>query len=100
MWVVGGAPGNLHSAQYWVDRDRLLFVRLIEPVYGDSSRTTDIRFGDYRAAGGGWVAARVEAFTGGTRTLLEQYEDIRADVPLDPAIFDPRRWTSARHWRR
>ena len=100
VWVVGGAAGDLHSAQYWIDRDRLLFVRLVEPVYGDSSKTTDIRFGDYRSAGGGWVAARVEAYTGGTRTLLEEYDDIRADVPLDPTLFDPRRWTTARHWRR
>ena len=98
--VAAGAPGDLHSPQYWVDRDRLLFVRLVEPVYGDSSKTTDIRFGDYRTAGGGWVATRVEAYTGGTRTLLEEYDDVRADVPLDPALFDPRRWTTARHWRR
>jgi hypothetical protein len=40
----------------------------------------------------------VQAYTGGRRTLLEEYDDVRADVALDPALFDPRRWTEARHW--
>ncbi len=100
VWVVGGAPGDLHSPQYWVDQERLVFVRLLQPVYGDTARTSDFRFGGYQRAGGGWVATRVEGYTGGTRTLLEEYEGVRADVALDPALFDPRRWTSARHWRR
>ncbi|HEY0780464.1 MAG TPA: hypothetical protein VGD56_21085, partial [Gemmatirosa sp.] len=100
VWVVGGAPGDLHSPQYWIDQERLVFVRLLEPTAGDSTKTTDFRFGDYRAAGGGWIAARVENYTGGARTLLEEYDGIRADVPLDPALFDARRWTAARHWRR
>ncbi len=100
VWVVGGAPGNLHSAQYWIDQERLVFVRLLEPTAGDSTKTTDFRFGDYREVGGGWVAARVENYTGGTRTLLEEYDGIRADVALDPALFDARRWTTARHWHR
>lgn len=100
VWIVGGAPGDLHSPQYWVDQERLVFVRLLEPTTGDTARTSDFRFGDYRKAGGGWVAARVEGYTGDTRTLLEEYDDIRPDVTLDPALFDARRWTSARHWRR
>lgn len=100
VWVVGGAPGDLHSPQYWVDRERLVFVRLLQPAAGDQSSTTDVRFADYRPVGGGWVAARVENYTGGARTLLEEYEGIRADVPLDPLLFDARRWTAGRHWRR
>ncbi|GJG86708.1 hypothetical protein tb265_18890 [Gemmatimonadetes bacterium T265] len=100
VWVVGGAPGDLHSPQYWIDQERLVFVRLLEPTAGDTTKTTDFRFGDYRAMGGGWVAARVEGYTGGTRTLLEEYDGLRTDVALDPALFDARRWTTARHWKR
>ena len=101
VWIVGGrGPADLRSAQYWVEKDRLLFVRLLEPTAGDTARTTDIRFLDYRPAGGGWVAARVEAYTGPTRTLVEEYDGVRADVELDPALFEAKKWTTARHWRR
>ena len=100
VFVVGGAPGDLHSPQYWVDRERLVLVRLLQPFAGDTARTTDFRFADYRPVGGGWVAERVENYTGGARTLLEEYDGVRADVPLDPLLFDARRWTTARHWKR
>jgi hypothetical protein len=99
VWVVGGAPGDLHRPQYWVDQERLVFVRLLQPAPQDTTQTFDVRFDAYRRLGGGWIAERVEAYTGGRRTLLEEYEDVRADVTLDPALFDARRWTTARHWR-
>ena len=99
VWVVGGAPGDLRSAQYWVDQERLVFVRLLQPYPGDASQTYDVRFDAYRRLGGGWIAERVEALVGGRRTLLEEYSDVRADVELDPTLFDARRWTAARHWR-
>lgn len=100
VWVVGAPAGDLRSHQYWIDKERLVFVRLLQPWPGDTSRTYDVRFSDYRPLGGGWIAPTVEAFVGPTRVLFEKYEDVRADVPLDPALFDPRQWTSARHWRR
>jgi len=99
-WVVGGAPGDERSPQYWVDQERLLFVRLVQPDPANPAQAFDARFGEYRRLGGGWMAVRVEAFTGGKRTLLEEYADVKGDVELDPALFDARRWTAARHWRR
>jgi hypothetical protein len=97
-WVVGGAPGDERSPQYWVDQERLLFVRLVQPDPANPAQAFDARFEGYRPLGGGWIATRVQAYTGGRRTLLEEYDDVRADVALDPALFDPRRWTEARHW--
>lgn len=99
-WVVGGAPGDERSPQYWVDQERLVFVRLVQPDPTNPAQAFDARFDQYRPLGGGWMAVRVEAYTGGKRTLLEEYDDVRADVALDPALFDARRWTEARHWRR
>ena len=98
-WVVGGAPGDLHRPQYWVDQERLVFVRLLQPAPQDTAQTFEVRFDAYRQLGGGWMAERVEGITGGKRTLLEEYSDVRGDVELDPALFDARRWTAGRHWR-
>lgn len=100
VWVVGGRAGDLHSHQYWVDRERLVFVRLLQPFPGDTTKTFDVRFNKYRPLAGGWIAPEVEAYVGTTRILFEEYDDVRANVDLDPALFDPRRWTTARHWRR
>lgn len=98
VWIVGGAPNDLHSPQYWVDKERLVFVRLLQPSPGDSAQTTDLRFEDYRPAGNGWIAARVEGFTNGQRFLLEEYDDIRVNPAVSETLFDPKKWGTAPHW--
>lgn len=89
VYVVGAAKGDLHSKQFWVDKDRLLFVRLLEPARGDSARTDDTRFDDYRPLGGGWIAARVEFYSGGKLMQREEYSDIKADPAVPANTFTP-----------
>jgi hypothetical protein len=96
-YVVGADAGDSKTRQFWIDKKRLLFVRIIEPDQGDSTKTDDIRFTDYRKVSPGWVAARVELYVAGRNTFTEQYADIRVNPRLDPAIFDPREFTK-RHW--
>lgn len=98
-YVVGGAPGDLHSRQFWIDAERLVFVRSLEPFGGDTTKTLEIRFDDYRPYGGGWVSPTVDITLDGRSIQREEYTDIRVDVPLDPALFDPDRWTAAVHPR-
>ncbi len=95
-YVVGGKPDDLHSHQYWIDKERLVFVRLLQPFPGDTSKTYEIRFNKYRPLGDAWIAPEVEAFVDGRRTLFEEYEDIRHNPPLGDALFDPRAWAAAR----
>ena len=100
VYVVGGAPGDLHSHQYWIDRERLVFVRLLQPFPGDTAQTYDVRFNKYRPLGDAWIAPEVEALVAGKRTLYEEYFDVRENPRLPDALFDPRAWTSARVPRR
>ena len=51
--VVGAAKGDLKSKQFWVDKNRLLFVRLFEPTQSDPNKFQEIRFDDYREVAGG-----------------------------------------------
>jgi hypothetical protein len=96
-YVVGSASAtDTTSKQFWVERDRLLFVRSMERQA--SGRHTDIRFTDYVPAGNGLVAKTVVQFVDGKRRLLEEYQNIRTDPPLDPALFDPRQWATVKHW--
>jgi hypothetical protein len=97
--VVGAEKGDLKAKQFWVDKDRLLFVRLFEPTQGDASKFQDIRFEDYREMAGGWVAAGVDVFVDEKKVFSEEYSDIRPNAKLDPATFDPQQY-SAIHWEK
>ncbi len=99
VYVFGAEKGDLKSKQFWVEKDRMLFVRLLEPDRSDPNKTQDIRFADYRKLGGGWIAALVEVYLDGKKVFSEEYTEINGDVRLDPAVFDPKQFTSA-HWEK
>src|SRR5262249_28127325 len=52
VWVVGAAPGDTTTSQFWIEQDRLLFVRLIEakPAKqpGDPPDLLDVTFDSYQ----------------------------------------------------
>jgi hypothetical protein len=96
VYVVGAAQGDLKSKQFWVEKKRLLFVRLIAPDDHDAVKMHDTRFRDYRKLGGGWISARVEFYTDGKDTFDEDYFDIKADVKFDPALFDATKFNETR----
>lgn len=98
MFVIGARQGDLRTKQFWIDAEHLYFVRLIEPAARDSTKVQDIRFVKYRREGNAWIAPRVEIYTGGKLVFYEDYSDIKANVPLDEALFDPTKWKTARHW--
>ena len=96
VFVVGAGPTDSTTNQFWVDAERLLFVRLL--LTDARGRTQDIRFENYVQHGGGWVAERVRFLGDGRPVLLEEYSNVRTNVELDPDLFVPERWTTAKHW--
>lgn len=92
VYVVGALSGDTTSSQFWVDRDRLVFVRMIQHSPG---RRADVRFNRYERAGGGWIAEEVEEMINGKRVLLEQYSNVRVNPELPVGFFDPRSWSAA-----
>ena len=99
VYVVGADKGDLKSKQFWVEKKRLLFVRMIAPDRRDAAKTADSRFADYRQLPVGWVAARVEFFVAGKNVFSEEYSEIQTNPKLDPAIFDPKQFNS-QHWEK
>jgi outer membrane lipoprotein-sorting protein len=99
VYVFGAATGDLASKQFWVEKDHLLFVRLLEPNANEPGKTQDIRFGDYRKLGGGWIAALVEVYSDGKKVFSEEYSDIEKDVKLALAVYDAKQFTTA-HWEK
>jgi hypothetical protein len=99
VWIVGAKAGDLHTRQFWVDKERLVFVRMLEPAPRDTSKTADTRFNKYSAVGGGWVSAEVEFLVDGQQQFLEQYDEIQTNVSLPAALWDARQWKAARAGR-
>ncbi len=99
VYVFGAEKGDLKSKQFWVEKERLLFVRLLEPDTADPNKSQDIRFADYRPLGAGWIAALVEVYSDGKKVFSEEYTEIKKDAPLDAAVFDPKQFTTT-HWEK
>jgi hypothetical protein len=91
-YVVGAEPGDTLSPQFWIDVERLYFVRSLEPSKKDPSVINDTRFDKYIPLAGGWLEMEVLFLSNGKQTVKEEYSNPRANVKLDPAIFDPRGW--------
>ncbi|HKP84582.1 MAG TPA: hypothetical protein VJZ26_00715 [Blastocatellia bacterium] len=97
-YVVGAKAGDLRAPQFWIDKQRLYFVRLIQPVGPDKSRTQEVQFNKYQKLKGGWIAAEVIFLLDGKLRTTEEYSEIRGDVELDPKLFSLTGWRTSR-WR-
>jgi outer membrane lipoprotein-sorting protein len=96
VYVIGAEKGDTKSTQFWVDKDRLLFVRLFQPARANPAETDDIRFVNYQPLAGTWIAARVEIWNGEKLIFTEDYTDIKANPKLDAALFDPKQFSADR----
>ena len=98
MVVVGAREGDLRRKQFWIDAEHLYFVRSLEPAPRDTTKMQDVRFTQYERRGSAWLSPRVEIHIDGKLVFHEDYTDIRSNVPLDDALFDPAKWKSVKHW--
>jgi hypothetical protein len=97
VYVVGAGPMDDRTKQFWIDKERLVVVRQVDDLSGHK---LELRYQNFRPIANGWIPTQVEWLEDDHRVMLEQYDDIKADVPLDSALFDPARWSTARHWTR
>ena len=91
-YVVGAQAGDTTSPQFWIDAERLYFVRSLEPSQKDPSVINDVRFEKYIPLAGGWLEMEVLFLSNGKQQVKEEYLNPKANVKLDPAIFDPSGW--------
>ena len=90
-WVVGAAAGDVTSNQFWIEKERLVFLRLIDKdKAGDLS---DIRFTKYEPLGRGWLGTVVVFLTNGKETFREVYRDWRVNPDVTDGLFETGNWT-------
>jgi len=91
-YVVGASPQDTTSPQFWIDAERLYFVRSLEPSKKDPSIINETIFDKYIPLHGGWVELEVLFLANGKQQVKEEYSNARGNVKLDPSIFDPSTW--------
>ena len=100
--VVGSTEvADTTSPQFWVDRERLVVVRMIAAFNpATPADVADIRLMDYRPVSGGWLAVKVEIKHGGQVIQKEEYSSWRGNVDLSPDFFVAEKWSAVPHWHR
>lgn len=99
-FVVGAGAGEPSARQFWIEADRLLFWRVIMPGTRPGTRVSEIRFQKYVPHGGGWVGEEVDFLVDGRRDFFEGYSEVKTDLPVDPAIFEPAKYAETAGWWR
>lgn len=94
VYVIGAEKGDLKTKQFWVNADHFYTVRRISQV--GQGRTLDVQYSDHSKQAGGWVEQTVTFYVDGRLIQLEKYLDIEVDIPLNTAVFDPRK--PIRNW--
>lgn len=87
VFVVGTDAADEKVPQFWIDSDRLLFVRNI--TIGRQNTVQEIQFNDYEKLEGGWIAKSVLFQANNIKGLLEEYVEIAVPDSLSSEIFDP-----------
>lgn len=89
-WVVGDTT----SLCFWVDMESLLFLKMHRGV-GENAR--DVEFAKYELVEGLPVATEIRFYeAAGKLTMVERYFDVRPNAPVDPAVFDPKKFVEAK----
>jgi hypothetical protein len=97
VWVVGAAKGDTTTSQFWIEQERLLFVRLIEAKPsqknpGGPPNILDVTFERYQPLGKAWIAPVCVIKLNGKEFQRESYTEIKADVNLPDELFDTGTW--------
>ena len=97
--VVGAAAGDSATAQFWIDRERLVFVRMLQAAPDGSGRILETQFNRYQPLGEAWISVEVLFNVNGQLATKEEYAEVRADPTLPDVLFDPGSFARA-EWMR
>jgi outer membrane lipoprotein-sorting protein len=84
--VVGAQPGDQESNQFWIDKERLLVVRLL--TRSAQGNLIEVEFNEYEPLGDGWIAMELVFKRNGQLIVFEEYLNVRVLDSLEPDIFD------------
>lgn len=92
VYVVGAAKGDTATKQFWIDKDRLLFVRMLETSKNGAHPLVETQFNKYIPVGGAWCSVEVKFIVNGALQTMEEYADVKGDPALPDELFDPSKY--------
>lgn len=92
IYVIGAKEGDETSNQFWIEKDRMLFIKVVQN-FGEG-RIQTVNFENYQQVDGGWVATRVEFFNKDRLKILEVYSNIKTPR-LKEKMFSPEAFKKA-----
>lgn len=97
VYVVGATAGDLTSAQFWIDQEKLYLVRTINPT--PDHHVQDAQFSKHIQTAGGWTETEVLFLKDGKAEQREEYQGIQANVPLPAGLFEEAQFGKT-HWKK
>ncbi|HEX5153729.1 MAG TPA: hypothetical protein VFW07_19920 [Parafilimonas sp.] len=85
-YVVGANNGEEKANQLWIDKEKLVIVKIISYNRGDKEEGI---FSNHKQFGNGWSETLCSFYVNGTLVQKETYYDCKADENIDLKIFDP-----------
>jgi len=96
VWIVGAPDGDTTSAQFWVNSDNWLVVRVIQPETGRAPASVEWRFLEYTDVLGVPVPSYIEIYRDGQLHEKQTITEIVANPTVPRIAFDVSRWRDVR----
>ncbi len=94
VYVVGVERPDTTLPQFWIDVERMVFVRNF--TVGRQNTIQEVQFNKYEKLGNAWVAPEVIFKANGQIGLLEEYTEMKIPETVNPEIFEPETFVSAK----
>lgn len=94
--VIGTDKEEKQSSQFWVDKERLVVVRILDNKDGQQS---EIVCSDHIKIGKSWCETKVELYVNGKIRQTEKYSGIQENISIDMDYFNPYKFGQVKFWK-
>ncbi len=95
VYVIGAMPGDETSNQLWIEKDRLILLRMIKHENG---RKEEAIFENHIRTGKGWTETKIAFYFDDKLFQMEYYNEVKPNVPIKAGHFDPAQFGKVNHW--
>ena len=94
--VIGTDKDETESNQFWIDKEKLVTVRILNNKDGQKTETV---CGDYVPLGNNLCETYIEFYLNGKLRQTEKYTDLKENVPVDMQYLDPYKIGQVTFWK-